>query len=157
MNEIYLFKDWTALSQIKNALNPKRKALASICTSDGSVTITIVEGDEILVRVKVESYDSWSLTAEEAEEMLNAYGFNCRFEKSPEVPEGVYEILKSLKMIGADTVTRFVRPKGKVYASVPGKDSIDLETVDGWRYEDWKFLTPGLTYSIVTILEGQDK
>ena len=157
MNEIYVFKDWTALSQIKNSTNPKRKALTSVSPADGSIVITIVENDEILVRIGVETSTAWSLTVEEAEEMLNAYGFNCRFEESYTISDHCYEILNSLKNLGADTVTRVVRPQGKVYASVPGRQSVDLSTASVWRYEDWKFLTPGLTYSISAILEGRDK
>lgn len=153
MNEVYVFEDWTAVSQVKNFMTPKRRACASV-SSDGSVTLTITENDSILVRVAVESPDVWSLTVQEAETLLNSFGFNCRFESTYVVTPPAMKILRSLKTLGAETIVRLVKPRGEVYASAPDKrkEPIRLATDGSSSYKDWLFLSPGVVHNIDHLL-----
>lgn len=155
MNEVYIFKDWTALCQVKNSMTPLRRAYASV-SPDGSVIVTITEENTILVRIPVESPDVWSLTSEEAESLLNSYGFNCRFESTYHINRSARKILVSLKNLGAEMITRLSKPRGEVFASVKDSDPINLKTCEGWSFEDWLFLTPGVTYSIDSLLKRGD-
>ena len=150
MNEVYVFKDWTAVCQVKNSVTPKRRAHASV-SPNGSVVLTVTENDSILTRVAVESPDVWSLTVLEAESLLNSFGFNCRFESTYVITPTARRLLKSLQLLGAETVVRFVRPQGEVFASFPvkGKDPIKLDSAS---YKDWLFLSPEVVHNIDHLL-----
>lgn len=153
MNEVCVFKDWTAVCQVKNSVTPKRRAHASV-SLNGSTILTVTENDSILARVAVESPDVWSLTVLEAESLLNSFGFNCRFESTYVITPAARLVLKSLKTLGAETIVRFVKPRGEVFASAPvkGGDPIKLDVYEGASYEDWLFLSPGITHNIDHLL-----
>lgn len=153
MTEVYVFKDWTAVSQVKNSVTPKRRAFASV-NHDGAVTLTITENDSILARVAVESPDVWSLTVWEAESLLNSFGFNCRFESTYVITPAARQVLKSLQNLGAETIVRFVKPRGEVFVSAPtkGADPIKLDVYESLSYKDWLFLSPGIVHNIDHLL-----
>lgn len=153
IQEIYVFNDWTALSQVKNSVDPKRRAQASVSPSDGSVTITILEDKEVLVRIKVDSEGVWSLTSEEAESLLNSYGFNCRFESTYQINESARSLLESLRDTGFEFIVKTVKPVGSVFAVKENNSSLDLKSCPGWSYTDWLFMSPNVPYSIVSLLK----
>lgn len=153
IQEIYVFHDWTALSQVKNSVDPKRRAQASVSPSDGSITITILEDKEVLVRIKVDSVGVWSLTYEEAESLLNSYGFNCRFESTYQINDNARDFLESLRDAGFEFIVKTVKPVGSVFAVREDSRSLDLKSCPGWSYTDWLFMSPNVPYKIVSLLK----
>lgn len=150
MTDTYTLQDWSALCLVKNFVTPKRKAIASVCPCTKSTVITIYEDNTILVRIAVESKDVWSMTDDEAIELLSTYGFNCRYENYYTPSKKVIEILKSLKDLGYTRILRDVKV-GKVFVQRDGQskpDSLEEMLKDTFDYSDWKFLKHMIIYSV---------
>lgn len=154
-----IFSDWTSVSQIVNHIDPsiKAEATAIIKSNEGSCKSEIVGYDLrvyqketyiTLYKVKIEMGEPnvWSLTSEQAVEMLNKIGFDCKYK----VPE-YYEVLSprqvgtltALKTLGYTHVLRtFNKGQGSVQALNPQilKKEIYFKDIKDYNYLDWIFL-----------------
>ena len=91
----------------------------------------------------------WSLTNLEAIDLLNSYGFNCKYENYLSLSSSCIEILRSLSDLKFVKIVREVKPGEVLVQHVDGtfcnlKDLI----VDKFSYNDWKPLTIGIRYDI---------
>lgn len=169
MKEVYVFNDWTSVSQFKNSYNESIKAECSVICNCGCIhgyvlTVYNKNTNEILYRVNINDGRAgvWSISTEEAIQLMNDVGFFCRYESSPFVPTNYHKnILSSLSNLGYCYIHRSIRPLNvTVYREV--KENIDPRTTPGdslrevissFNYNDWSDLPLGLCLSINKLLE----
>lgn len=156
MKDLFVLSDWTSLSQVKNSVDPSIKATASIRPDKSQTIITIFKCDSILVRVPVDS-EGWSLTYQDALELLASYGFNCDYRPTFEISDHAVEVLRAALTSGVTTVKRVTKSYGYVEGYGGGFNAsrpYDFRDTEGWKYEEWMFMTPNVCYSVKKLLEG---
>lgn len=152
----YVFSDWTSASKMRNYINPDLRVDVEVLVGpeDLEVATDRVVGHSIrvfdrrtnttLYKVLVEAgvpY-TYSLSNEEAIEMLNLIGFNCQFKYLDyEVPLVIKKCMKSLVDLGFTSIKRTIRPCNIVISSDPLEDKwCSLREYQTSNYSDWSFL-----------------
>lgn len=173
MKDIMIFSDWTAVGQIKNQINPDIKAEASAiidkCGNSNEIvgydiTIYLRSPYVILYKVKVEmDYEGvWSLTTNQAVEMLNSLGFYCKYELPPyfqDLSDKQISTLQSLKTLQFTHIVRnFENGRGRVFAINVNSPSetFEFNRLNDYNYLDWIFLPLGRPQIIDGILVGNE-
>ena len=151
MKDTMTFTDWTAISQIRNSIDPDMKASATVVLhrkDDGSTypdghIITIYDNTSKLIKYKVlvDSTSDWSLRDEEAEELLNQQGFICRYERNENpMTEVIQHQLESLLSLGFTHIVReFKNGIGQITA-FNSTDGTKCYTMDNENYQNYSFL-----------------
>lgn len=157
IRDTVIFSDWTSVSQIVNYIDPTIKVEAtSIVKYDEESGESETVGYDLrvyqkenyitLYKVKVEMGEPnvWSLTSDQAVEMLNKIGFDCKYELPPETltPRQV-STLSALKTLEYTHIVRhFVNGQGLVQAinSEDFNKVFDLDELKDYNYIDWIFL-----------------
>lgn len=183
MKEVMIFNDWSSISQLKNFINPDLKVKSSLlirhCSSEDSCSNSTseVEGYEITVyqrhnpeniiyRIRVEAEchpGNWSITYEQAVDMLNGLGFTCRYEAPPyqtSLNDNSRKILKSLRGLGYTHIVRYFNEKfggGSVwaYSADDSEEPYNLNKSADYNYIDWTFLPICHDILITGLLEGR--
>lgn len=172
MKEVFVFSDWTSVSQIKNSVDPDLKvdctAIIQYCGEGNEITgydltVYLKSPYIILYKVKVEtSLDHvWSLNTNEAVEFLNSLGFYCKYELPPyfgDLSDKQITTLSSLKNLGYTHLVRsFSHGRGSVVAvkfDDPSGQIYSLDKTENYNYVNWIFLPLGRPQKIDGILEG---
>lgn len=153
MKNTVIFSDWTSVNQIINSINPDMKASCVVitnCNEDGineiiGYKLNITERTQLLYSIPVETSlpNVWSLSSEEAVEMLNTIGFICEYQL-PEYYETLgasqLDLLKSLKNLGYTHIVRhFIHGKGSVIVLNPDSPSsvYDIKNTANYNYQNW--------------------
>lgn len=187
MKQVMTFSDWTSLSQLQNQINPDLKVKSvvilkgndsrscSLCDcSQSDINNSQIAGYEIVVyqrhnpsniiyRVRVEADDKpgdWSLSFDQAVEMLNSLGFYCEYVAPPYViTSEMKECLTSLVGLGFTHIRRyFTNGVGSVWSyDIPNgcKDPFNLEFSENYNYIDWVFLPVGRNILISGLLDNK--
>ena len=152
MRDIYNFTDWTSAPKMKNRINPCLTIDLGVLRNEDKESIdgyqlTVIDSsvNRILYKfyIDVGLEGTWSLTTDEAIEVLNLIGFPCKFSKlTITVPERAKEILKNLKGLGYNQVYRSIRPATVNVISVEhgvNKD-LPLSMFTPYNYHDFWML-----------------
>lgn len=163
INNTYVLSDWSAVSQMINSVDPAITAKYEYAPDYEVETIVIrkkvlnPEYKEVikeLFRANVESPGVWSLTTKEMIEVLNSYGFNCKYNENPiDIPAEARDLMTSLKNLGYTTIVRTVKPTGKVTAYNSRNDTYE---VPNNMYTKFLFLTPNSVKDILSIPDDPD-
>lgn len=170
MKEIFVFSDWTSISQVKNSIDPDLKvsctAIIDRCGEDNEIvgydlTVYLKSPYVILYKVKVESGKDhvWSLNTNEAVEFLNTVGFYCEYKLPPyamSLTEKQVRVLKSLEGLDYTHIVRnFANGRGSVIAMKSStNDTMSLSTLSDYNYLNWVLLPIGRPQVISSLLEG---
>lgn len=169
----YVFSDWYSVNQIPNTFDPKRRAYVSGIYDNGvfkGYELTVVKGflpvdslnPTILYRVHVEdtTEGTYSLTYNQAVQLLNDIGFICKYEPKIKTSSKVISILKNLEGLGFTHVVK-VSEDCNIYAWCEGKEpqlKCDLASLADFNYHDWDFIAddkPKLISGLLKILEEE--
>lgn len=147
MEQTYHFTNWTSAVKMKNEVNPcltidigVLRRLENENEIDGyqlTVIDTSVNRPVYKVYIDVGLENTWSLSTNEAIEMLNQIGFPCAFDKSqPKVFNGAKEILRGIKDLGYTHISRGIRP-AQVFAYPLNGYMVPLDQLTTYNYHDF--------------------
>lgn len=154
MDQVYQFIDWTSASRMKNILNPCLTIDIGIVrgltiTTQGTEIETIL-GYQLAVidnsvnRVLYKFYidygeeGTWSLSTNEAIEMLNQIGFPCEFNTETfNINDEVRAILTNLKGLGYTHISRSIRPPEVLVYDPALKIPRALSLITKYNYHDF--------------------
>ena len=124
MNQTYRFEDWTSAAKMRNELNPCLRVDIGVLRdmTNGSVEgyqLTIYDEavDQIVYRTFIDygKEGTWSLSTDEAIELLNQIGFNCVYQRPKlELTSQVRTALRAAQSLGYTHVYRRIRPVPEV-------------------------------------------
>lgn len=169
MKNKVVFSDWTSVSQIVNSYNPEVKVESTSIIENcggrpeivGYVLTVYTKPYVILYRMRVDMDKSgvFSLSAQQAVEMLNTLGFICEYQVSEyygSLTNKQIITLNSLKNLGYSHVIRsFKGGRGQVVAinSESTWKYFDFRELEDYNYLDWIFLPLGDPQPIDGILK----
>ena len=184
MNNRYVIKDWTSASKIINsrdidlAINTTVDLIPSVEDPSkevvGGYQVAVYSKSTRVVKalVPVEQANGWCITTDECIDFLNSLGFICKFDKSElKASKYVVDILKSLKELGYQFITREVRPSLiKVFKDndetaqylncrfkmIPCHFVTELRRIVSYDYKDFFFLNADQMYLIDEIIKDNE-
>lgn len=184
MEDLMIFSDWSSINQLKNSINPDLKVTSSLlvshydenkkdtcCCDTGNnavkgYEITVYQRhnpENVIYRIRVEADSSpgnWSLSYDQAVEMLVGLGFNCKYIAPPYqefLSEENKKYLSDLQSLGYTHVVRhFSQGVGKVYAYSADHmtDDFNMKNLPRYNYLEWVFLPLNQNILISGLLTG---
>ena len=148
MDQIYEFSDWTSASRMKNKDRPELKIDVAVLTEDKKITGYHLSVYDKISQVTFYAFDinreeGWSLSSDQAIEVLNRLGFPCRLKEDHySISDKVKNDLESLYSLGFSHITK--DPNGsKVFVSRGDGHrhcALVKDVVKDYNYFDYCFL-----------------
>lgn len=150
---IYLFDDWTAVCKMRNEIDPNLRADAQVVRYGVSgiaghiLKVYDKESGEVKYSFGIDLgvENTFSLTREDAIDMMNQIGFACEWQGVPVLPPEAIEVLTNVHELGYTTVFRTINP-AKVFVerehnfndlSYSPKKVINLNEITEINYHDY--------------------
>lgn len=164
MSEVHLINSWINAPKIKNFINPNIKIDVLKLKDEDGYILTVFEDNmnpdldnNVLYRVPVECSlaNTWSLSTDEAIDLLNSIGFLCEWsEEEFNISETTYNQLNSLLSLGWSNILRTIRP-AEIYVinSEDNKTAMVSSLVPNYKYSDWSFLSVNQIIAIESLIK----